>query len=393
MRADCLEKPQRVFILPFVRLFLHIFSSSTADKDMITNSTVDRFIIFLFLALFFSWPTNSIAAEEKIIIGANGAGGELIEHTLPAVTLAATEGIDYIELHVVMTSDNQLIVFHDLTLNRLTDAVELFPGRSRENGGYYVIDFSLKEIRQMRLKGASVADNPSISLAIPTLREELSLIRRLESILKKSIGISLEIGDPAFHTDSDRDISSASLEILMDYGYIDTSSKLFIQSFDPEELQRIHSQLMPQKEMHLPLIQLIGSNEDLSTQEDNFKNSTPYSYDWLYSNSGLKILSSYAAAIGLPADTIVDSEGNPLLTDYINTAHDYGMAVFAYSLNNQSADFPLFADSFRSLLDVYLQKAGIDGFYTDAFGEAKIISDDFLSPVPAPEEKKDYNIN
>ena len=350
---------------------------------MITNSTVRRFIIFSLLALFFSWPTSSIAAEEKIIIADNGAGGELIEHTLPAVTLAAAEGVDYIELHVVMTSDNQLIVFQDLTLNRLTDAAELFPGRSREDGGYYVIDFSIKEIRQMRLKGAAVTDKPSISLAIPTLGEELSLIRSLESILKKSIGISLEIRDSAFHTDSGRDISSASLEILMGHGYIDTSSKLFIQSFDPDQLQRIYSQLMPQKEMHLPLIQLIGSNDDLTTQDG---------WDWLYSNSGLKILSSYAAAIGLPADTIVDSEGNPLLTDYINTAHDYGMKVFAYSLNDQSEDFPLFADSFRSLLNVYLQKAGIDGFYTDAFSEAKIIVDDFLSPVLAPEETEIYDI-
>ncbi len=342
---------------------------------MILNSTLHRLIVFSLLSLLFCRPDNSAIAGEKIIIASNGAGEEFIEHTLPAVALAATKDIDYIELHVVMTSDNQLIVFRDLTLNRLTDVTDIFPDRSREDGSYYVIDFSLKEIRQIRLRNVLETDQPALSLAIPTLKEELGLIRRLESVLSKSIGISLEIKHPLFHSEAGKDISSASLDILADYDYIDNNSKLFIQCFDPEELQRIYAQLMPERGMNLPLIQLIGNNDTTQTHQKTSQNFMVYSYDWLYTNSGLKIISSYAAAIGLPGDTLIDNEGNLLLTDYVAAGHKYGLSVFVYSLNNQPESLPPFADTFPSLLDIYLQKVNIDGFYTDDFSEARIIND------------------
>jgi len=350
---------------------------------MVINSTAHRLITFSLFLLLFCRPAGSAIAEKKIIIADNGAGAKLIEHTLPAVTLAATEDIDYIELHTVMTSDNQLIVFHDLTLNRLTNVANLFNDRSREDGRFYVIDFSLREIQQMRLENTPKPGKNSLSLAIPTLQEELGLIRRLESILTKTIGISLEIVQPRFHSEAGKDISSASLDILMDNGYVDTNSKLFIQCLDSEELQRIYSRLMPQKGINLPLIQLIAG--DIETEQEIPKKSVVYSYDWLYSNSGLKIISSYAAAIGLPWDKIVDGDGNLLLTDYITASHKYGMSVFVYSLNNQPENFPPNVETFSSLLDLYLQKANIDGFYTDAFSEAKIITDALV----ADKKKKD----
>ncbi len=340
-----------------------------------------RLFIFTLLSLLFFQPATSAIAVEKVIIASSGAGKGFIEHTLPAVTLAATGNIDYLELHIVMTSDDQLIVFHDLTLNRLTDVAQLFPDRSREDGNHYVIDFSLKEIQQLRLKHVFGTGTGVLSLAIPTLKEELSLIRRLESILDKSIGIALEIKHPWFHAKAGKDISSASLDALLDHGYVDDNSKIFIQCFDPEELQRIYTQLMPQREMKLPLIQLIDNNDGNETQQKPFGNFLPYSFDWLYTNSGLRIISSYAAAVGLPESSIVDGNGNLLLTGYVKAIHEYGMSVFVYSLNNQPDTFPPFADSFTSLLDVYLQKADIDGFYTDAFNEAKMITDqlDFSS--------------
>jgi glycerophosphoryl diester phosphodiesterase len=340
---------------------------------MVLNSLLHRQIACTLLSLLLCLFAASAPAGEKIVIATNGAGEQFIEHTLPAVTLAATQDIDYIELHAVMTSDNQLIVFRDLTLNRLTDAADLFPDRSREDGNHYVIDFTLKEIQQMRLINVE-ADKPPLSLAIPTLKEELSLIRRLESILAKSIGITLEITHPGFHSEAGKDISPAILEILFDNGYIDNSSKLFIQCFDPEELQRIHAQLMPQKEMNIPLIQLIG-HTDGSEMQQTTSEKGPYSYDWLYSNSGFKIVSSYAAAIGLPGDRIVDENGNLLLTDYIRTVHEYGLSVFVYSLSDQTENLPPFADTFSSLLDLYLQTAEMDGVYTDSFGAAKVALD------------------
>ncbi len=339
------------------------------------NSGLYRLITFSLLTLLFLLSAATARAGEKIIIAGNGAGEEFMEHSLPALTLAVAGGVDFLELHVVMTSDNQPVVFHDLTLNRLTDVAALFPDRNRDDGNHYVIDFSLKEIRQLRLKNDPATEKYPLSLAIPTLGEELSLIRRLESVLNKSISITLEIRHPWFHLEADRDISSASLDILKANGYVDNSSAFYIQCFDPEELQRIYSQLMPNREMSLPLIQLIGSNDGTETQQKTFDTFIPYNYDWLYTHSGLKIISGYASAIGLADNVMVDENGVLLLTDYVTTAHEYGLSVFVSSLDNRLEDLPAFADTFQSLLTLYLEKADIDGFYTNSFSEAKSIID------------------
>lgn len=313
-------------------------------------------LIVFFILLFCLLPFST-TAKELIIIGDNRVKKQLVEHTLPAVTLAATGDVDYINLPVVMTADNQLIIFPELTLNQYTNVAELFPGRSRNDNNYYVVDFSLAEIRQIRLF--------PLSFAIPTLDETLSLIRRLELILSKQIGVSLEIKHSWFHLHNGRDVSSASLDILKNYGYVGNDSKIFIQCFNPEELQRIHDKLMPVKQLNLPLIQLIGNNDRSETKQKNINKLSPYSYDWLYTNSGLKIVSSYASIIALSGDKIVDNDGNLLLADYIASAHEHGLKVLVFPPEKIKTNLPLYADTFAALLNFYLEKVNLDGLYTD----------------------------
>lgn len=312
----------------------------------------------VFFILLYCLPPNPVTAQELVIIGDYGVEKQLVEHTLPAVTLAATRGVDYVELPVMMTADSQLVVFRELTLNQRTDVAKLFPTRSRNDNGYYVIDFTLAEIRQMRL--------PPLSLAIPTLNEALNLIRSLELILSRQIGISLEIKHPWFHLDKGKDISSASLDILADYGYIDKDSKLFVQCFDPEELQRIHDKLLPAKQLNIPLIQLIDNNDGHETKRRSSSKLSPYSYDWLYTNSGLKIVSSYASIIALPTDRVADTDGNLLLTDYIASVHGLGLGVFVFPADKLNKKLPHYADTYTALLNFYLEKVNLDGLYTNS---------------------------
>ncbi|BCL63275.1 glycerophosphoryl diester phosphodiesterase [Desulfomarina profundi] len=329
------------------------------------------FLLFSFL-LFFA---VSVSATEKTIIVRNGGGDSLIEHTLPAVVLAAAENAPYIELHVGMTSDNQLVVFRDLTLNRLTDVANLFPERNREDGNFYVIDFTLQEIRQLRLHNVFETDSSALSMAIPTLQEELALIRRLEKIMGKkektsaeySMGISLEIKQPWFFHDHDRDISSAILDTLQLYGYTDRKSNLFLQCFDPEELQRIHDRLMPARQMDLPLIQMVGNEDIVEARQKILGEYIPYNYDWLFTNSGRRILAGYAAALALPGSLLLDREGNPILQDYTTTLQQYGVRIFAIQLKKRSEPFPAYASDYPSLLLYFLQKTAIDGLYCNSF--------------------------
>jgi len=326
--------------------------------------------LFIFAVLLFSF-TNLAHSSVKTVIATNGAGKGLIEHTLPAITLAATTDVDYIELHVVMTADDQLLVFQDLTLNRLTNVADIFPNRNREDGGFYLIDFTLNEIRQLRLKNIFETEKDSLSLAIPTLSEELSLIRRLEELLDKKIGIALEIKHPWFHKDAGKTISEATLDTIAMFGYGLGKDKFFIQCFDPEELQLIGDKLMPEKQLNIPLIQLIGKNDGNETKQKHLGRWAPYSYDWLYTNIGLRIVASYASAIALPSALIVDQSGNMPLARYIEDLHKYGLQVFSYTLDNKPQTFPSFAKDFPALLDFYFTQAKIDGIYTDSYINAQ----------------------
>jgi len=324
-------------------------------------------LFFLTLLSLFIFFGGQVYGGSKIVIAANGAGQDLIEDTLPAITLAAARNVDYLELHVVMTADDAILVFRDLTLNRLSNVATVFPERKRADGNYYVIDFSLDEIRRLRLRNVFEAGRSSLSLGIPTLQEELSLIRRLESILNRQIGIALEIRHPRIHRDSGKDISNATLDLLGLFGYTKEESKLYLQCFDPDELQRLHNRLLPEKKMHLPLIQLIGQPDG---PEANQQQSAPWravTYDWMFTNFGLRLVAGYATAIGLPSEAVVDPDGTIRLGQFIQDIHKYGRKVLIYGVNSRDEQLPSFAADFAALLKFYYTQAGVDGVYTDSY--------------------------
>lgn len=325
-----------------------------------------RKIIFT-LVLLCSMTLSPVAGNTTIVIAEKGGGRDLVENTLPAITLAAAMDVDYLGLQVVMTADNTMVLYGDLTLNRLTDVASVFPDRNREDGGYYVIDFTLQEIRQLRLKNSLETAALPLSFGIPAFTEVLSLIRRLETLLGHDIGIAVEIRKPWFHRDEGKDISSATLDTLALFQYTSKKNKVYLQCFDPEELQRIHRDLMPQRQLNLPLIQLVAENDGQETQQRRLDTWVPYNYDWLYTNIGLRMIASYASAIGLPRKAIADQQGSPRLAAYIDEVHRLGMQVVVLSVNSRE-DFPDFAPDFRALLEFY-NKAGADGFSTDSFKE------------------------
>ncbi|MDH3408508.1 MAG: glycerophosphodiester phosphodiesterase family protein, partial [Gammaproteobacteria bacterium] len=66
-----------------------------------------------------------------LIIAHRGASGYLPEHTLAAKRLAHDMGADYLEQDVVASGDDELVVLHDIFLDRVTDVALRFPGRER----------------------------------------------------------------------------------------------------------------------------------------------------------------------------------------------------------------------------------------------------------------------
>src|SRR5262245_36866007 len=68
---------------------------------------------------------------KKLLIAHRGASAYAPEHTIEAYRLAIEQGADFVEQDLQITKDGVLICLHDLTLERTTDAEEVFPSRFR----------------------------------------------------------------------------------------------------------------------------------------------------------------------------------------------------------------------------------------------------------------------
>ena len=99
---------------------------------------------------------------QPLIIAHRGASGYLPEHTLAAKILAFEMGADFLEQDIVASRDDELIVLHDVLLDRVSDVATKFPGRHRDDGRYYVRDFDLDEIRTLSAWERMNADGTAV---------------------------------------------------------------------------------------------------------------------------------------------------------------------------------------------------------------------------------------
>ncbi len=306
------------------------------------------------------------AMAQKIVIAHRGASGYLPEHTLEAKAMAYAMGADYIEQDVVMTKDDQLIVLHDITLDRTTDVDEKYPSRARSDGRYYAIDFTLAEIKTLKAtEGFRIQDGNKVqgysdrfpmmtsTFQVPTLQEEIELIQGLNKSTGKNIGIYPEIKSPEFHRAEGKDLSSAVVAVLKGYGYTNKQAKVFLQTFSFDELKIIHDEILPAAGIDLNLVMLLGNVED---------------YPWMFEQDGMQQLAQYADGLGPSHPMVVatdSSAGNIQVTDLVSKAHAAGMQVHPYTYRKDPGQIPPYAENFNQLLDIHFYQADVDGVFTD----------------------------
>ncbi|MGJ3243528.1 MAG: glycerophosphodiester phosphodiesterase [Opitutales bacterium] len=310
----------------------------------------------------------TLPAHAFLVIAHRGASGYLPEHTLEAKALAVGMGAGAIEQDVVLTRDGVPIVLHDVTLDTKTDVATRFPGRARADGRFYAIDFDLEEIRTLRVverfdveTGEAVypdrfqppAGQPVPEFRIPTLAEELAMIRGLERTLDRPIIIYPEIKRPAWHRDQGQDPVPAVLQTLADYGYSGPGAPVFLQCFDAETLKRIRFE----EGSRLRLVQLIGEN---SWEE------APTDFDFLKTPEGIGETATYANGIGPWWPQCLDdpaggAEAGP--SALLLAARKRGLVIHPFTFRTDAvpeayADFATWVRHFGEGLQV-------DGLFTD----------------------------
>jgi glycerophosphoryl diester phosphodiesterase len=325
--------------------------------------------------------SNKAKISQKIVIAHRGASGYLPEHSMAAKQLAFEMGAHYIEQDIVLSKDDKLLVLHDIYLDRVTDVAEIFPDRARADGRYYAIDFNFQEIATLRLterfqvkNNQQVAQFPDRSplwkgnYKIHQLKDEVELITKLNKQKNLEVGIYPEIKAPSFHRREGKDISLIVLKELKALGYSKKQHKLYLQSFDANELKRIDKILMPKLKMDLKLVQLIANTSWGLTKVYSAKGTTNYSYDWMFKATAMQKIADYAEGIGpykRMLITMKSSKNKLIITPMLQRAHQAGLVVHPYTFRLDKGRVEKYADSFEHMLDIFYFELGVDGVFTD----------------------------
>ena len=299
-----------------------------------------------------------------MVIAHRGASGYLPEHTYSGAVMAFASGADFLELDVVMTKDGHLIVMHDLTLNATTNVEEVFPEKNNKKGKSQVIDFTLNEIKLLKVHERSSRTGKNAAFPqrfpidsqlfeIPTLDNMINLVKGLSKSSGRIMGLYIEIKAPEFHKKHNKDPASTLLKMLKHHGFKEATDPVFIQSFDSKTLK----ELRYQHKTRLRLIQLIGENHWRLSDTD---------FTYLKSEKGLNEVSKYADGIGPWMNQLVtgvDFSGNFQITNLVKNARRKDLLIHSYTF--RADRLPDYVSNFDELLDIFLNEVGLDGIFTD----------------------------
>lgn len=253
---------------------------------------------------------NPMPEEGFLIIGHRGASAYEPENTIPAFELAEDLNADYVELDVHLTKDGELIVMHDDDVKRTTEAA----GKIK--------DFTLAELKQLTAdekKGKKIAASGRNEEAyeIPTLRE---VVEQLKGDLRFVIELKDTEQYPGIEEELVRLMKEQELIGIDAEGY----PEAVILSFDKKALKKVHK-----IEPEIPLIQLVSFDEGEEAA---------------LTKKELKDILSYASGINVSYEA--------LTPPFVNTMHDKGLAVYAYTVNDAEAA-------------LRLKAMGVNGIATD----------------------------
>ncbi|HTD72411.1 MAG TPA: glycerophosphodiester phosphodiesterase family protein [Steroidobacteraceae bacterium] len=201
------------------------------------------------------------------VIAHRGASGERPEHTLESYRLAIEEGADYIEPDLVMTRDGVLIARHENEIGGTTDVAQHpeFAARRRTQiidgesmTGWFTEDFTLSEIKTLRARERLAELRPQNRqfdrlFSVPTFDEIMQLVMRAngQAGRNRPVGVYPETKHPAHFAGIGLPLELALLDTLRRHHYAKPGSPVFIQSFDPQNLQQLRTMT------RLPLVQLL----------------------------------------------------------------------------------------------------------------------------------------
>ena len=183
--------------------------------------------------------------SRPLIIAHRGARSLAPENTLAAARKALGLGADMWELDVAVTSDNELVVVHDDTLDRTCNVKDLFPGRFP----WQIWDFTLAEIRTLdcgswfnstdpfdQIKVGAVSQDEMESYvgeSMPTLREALEFTH--DNSWRVNVELKEQPSEPL-----GRALVKKTVKLIEEFG-MDKGAQVVVSSFNHAYLKTVRS--------------------------------------------------------------------------------------------------------------------------------------------------------
>jgi glycerophosphoryl diester phosphodiesterase len=195
-------------------------------------SAATAIIVF---AVYPGQSTGAPNAPRTILTSAHR--GEHLKHpenSIPAIQAAIDAGVDYVELDVRTSSDGQLVLMHDPTVNRMT------------NGKGAIKDMTFAEIRKLDLGARFPGKFPG--LQVPTFDEALALANGkigiyvdTKSAAPKDLVAAIERHDMGDHVV----FWSESVSFLKQIAELRPSWKLMPEAYNPNHVRELMAALHP----------------------------------------------------------------------------------------------------------------------------------------------------
>ncbi len=192
----------------------------------------------------------SASAPRRLEVhGHRGCRGLLPENTLPGFLHAATLGVDVLEMDVVISADQQVVVSHDpwLAAHLCRDAggFRIAPAQEHQHNLYHMPYAAIRQCDCGSLLHSSFPEQQPVAAPKPLLREVLAATEALPRPPgSKRLRYSIEIkctpsGDNLYHPGP----AQFLVLVLAELAAADVLSCTTLLCFDPRVLRLAHAQL------------------------------------------------------------------------------------------------------------------------------------------------------
>ncbi|MDQ7821370.1 MAG: glycerophosphodiester phosphodiesterase [Candidatus Eremiobacteraeota bacterium] len=321
---------------------------------MMKQRAIPVLLTIFFIACITALPAHSGEKEKKEVYAHRGASGYLPEHTLPAYAMAHAMEADFIEPDLVLTKDGVFVCVHDYYLEDTTNAAILFPRKARHDGHWYVIDFTLAEIKSLSVHERSIDGKTAAfkgrfpmgksKFEIATFREMMELVQGLNKSRSRNTGIIPELKQPSFHAKEGLPVEERFIRLIREYGYMKEGAPVIVQCFEPETLKKLRK-----LGCTMPLMQLVSEPDDVDPVEKPFTGEL--------NEKNIAEIAAYATILSPHKSRI---EKNPAI---VEMAHKAGLKVGPYTFRADA--LPRIYSSFDQELYQFYMLYGVDSLFTD----------------------------